>query len=520
MEQQSKHQTAPTKKPLWQSYIAGITDRTEGERYSTIFFYFLPELITAFLSWSLLNCIDAYFIGHLKSTLLYNVQGSSLKLIHLLMKIAEGLSISTIVLCGNFNSMRRLHEVGRAAVTALWASLFVGAFLATSLYCGAHIILTWYLAVPDEIAALAVPFLRVRALGVFLVFVYFAVIGFLRGIKRPGISMKLFMLGGVVFVFFDYALIFGKFGFPELQLQGSAYAAVIQYATMLVAALLYAVFDPTCRQYSLHAFRGFDRALLRDICMLSWPVIIDKASLTVAKLWILGLLAPMGHVVLGSFNVISDMEQLAFVPGLALAQVITFLVSNDYGIKNWQAIKNNTKKVIFLTSVMVLSILVIFSLIPETIIGIFDRKGVFTAFASSAFPLLSTLVIFDLLQLILAGALRGAANVRTVMWTRLVVTATVFMPLSYFFAHASIANPVLKFVLVFGSYYVSNGVMSLVFVYRFRHDAWKQQLSAPDLSVPDLSVPAQHVKEKEVHDQDYIKRDRAPGKDVSHHNNG
>lgn len=505
MEQQSL-KNMPSKKTLWGSYIAGITDRTDGERYVTIITYFLPELITAFLSWSILNCIDAYFIGHLKSTLMYNAQSSSFKLIHLLMKIAEGLSISTIVLCGNFNGMRRFKDVGRAAVTAFWTTIFVGGFLATLLFFGAHFILTSCLHVAPALVDLAVPFLQIRALGIFFAFIYFAVIGFLRGIKRPGISMKLFILGGIVFIFFDYVLVFGAWGFPQMQLKGSAIAAVIQYVTMLLAALIYAVFDADCRMYSMHLLKSFDRTLMRDIFAISWPVIIDKSSLTIAKLWMLSLIAPMGHIVLGSFNVISDMEQLVFVPGLALAQVITFLVSNDYSMKNWQAIKNNIKKVIFLASVTVLSMLVFFSWKPSIIIGLFDRQCVFTHFASLAFPLLSTLVIFDVLQLILAGALRGASNVKTVMWTRLLVTLIVFMPISYFFAHAPIANPVLKFVLVFGSYYISNGVMSLVFIYRFRHDAWKHQLHA------------QQVKEKEIYDQDYIPGNRPFGKDVSHQN--
>lgn len=510
MEQQSTKNSQP-KKPLWESYIAGITDRTAGEGYSTIISYFLPELITAFLSWSLLNCIDSYFIAHLKSTSMYAAQGVSLKLIHMLMKVAEGLSISTIVLCGNFNGLRRFEDVGRVAVTALWTAIFVGIFLATLLYFGAHFILTYFLAVPEQMADIAVPFLKLRAIGIFFAFFYFAVIGFLRGIKRPGISMKLFLLGGAVFVLFDYILVFGKFGFPQLQLQGSAIAAILQYGTMLFGALLYAIFDPACRQYGLHAFKSFDRTLLIDIFALSWPVIIDKTSLTIAKLWKVRLIAPMGKMVLASFNVISDMEQLAFVPGLALAQVITFLVSNDYGVKNWQAIKNNTKKVIFLTSVMILSILVIFSLMPTKIISFFDHQGGFTRFAALAFPLLSTLVIFDVLQLILAGALRGAANVKTVMWTRLLVTLTVFMPISYFFAHAPIANPVLKFVLVFGSYYISNGVMSLVFIYRFRHDAWKHSAVAQanaNIQLKDIS--------KDVYDKNYIPGNRLPGKDFSH----
>lgn len=491
------------KQTLWQSYIAGITDRATGERYVTILSFFIPELITAFLSWSLLNCIDAYFIGHLASTSMYATHGVALKVIHMLMKIAEALSIGTLVLAGNFNGLHQPQNVGRAAVTALWVAIFVGASFAVTLYFGAYFILHHFLQMPEKIALMGTPFLKLRAIAIFFMFIYFAFIGFLRGIKKPGLFMKFFMLGGAVFVFFDYALVFGKFGLPELQLQGSAVASIIQYATMLLAAALYVAFDPTSRRYGLHIFKSFDRAMLPDIWRLSWPVVIDKTVLTVAKLWLVRLIAPMGKMVIAGFNVISDMEQLAFVPALALAQVITFLVSNDYGIRNWLAIKNNTKKVLFLSSIMVLSILVLFSLFPMTVIRVVDRKGAFTLFAALAFPALSVLVIFDVMQIVLSGALRGASNVKTVMMTRAFVTLLVFVPLSYCFANASIANPVIKFILVFGSYYISNGVMSVVFVYRFRREAWKYQML--------------NKQTKDVHDTADIKRDRIPSKNVAHH---
>src|SRR5690606_34937089 len=113
--------------------------------------------------------------------------------------------------------------------------------------------------------------------------------------------------------------------------------------------------------------------------------------------------------------------RFAFLPAIAFAQVITFLVSNDYGKKNWVAITNNIKKVTLVAFMLVFAILLVLVLYQETIVSFFDKKGDFTQLAARAFPILSVLVLFDLLQLVLAGALRGASDVRTVMFTRLIV---------------------------------------------------------------------------------------------------
>ncbi len=61
------------------------------------------------------------------------------------------------------------------------------------LYFGAHTIYNFYEA-PPQMISLGVPYLRIRAIGVFFAFIYFALIGFLRGIKNPKLPMLFFIL--------------------------------------------------------------------------------------------------------------------------------------------------------------------------------------------------------------------------------------------------------------------------------------------------------------------------------------
>jgi Na+-driven multidrug efflux pump len=212
---------------------------------------------------------------------------------------------------------------------------------------------------------------------------------------------------------------------------------------------------------------------VKDVLIFSWPVMLDKATLAAAKMVLGALIAPMGKYALASFAVIKDMEQLAFVPAIAFAQVITLLVSNAYGKKDWNGIKGTIRKVLFLTSLCVMAILILFSLFPVQIIQIFDTKGAFTSFAAVIFPLLSVLVFFDLLQLILAGALRGAGDVRTVMWVRLAVFVGYFIPVSYGISLLPLESVLLKFFLLYAAFYVGNGLMGIMYILRFRGDAWK-----------------------------------------------
>jgi putative MATE family efflux protein len=299
--------------------------------------------------------------------------------------------------------------------------------------------------------------------------------GFLRGIKNTKTPMYIFLIGAAVFIFFDYSFIFGVFGFPQLGFNGSAFASVCQSVVMSVVAAFFVLGNARYRPYGIQLLSVFKEggSYFKELLLIVWPVAVDKASLAIAYIWLNKMLNSMGTCTTATFCVVKDLERFAFLPAIALAQVITFLVSNGYGIHDWAGIKSNIKKVIFLGSIMVFSILALFSVFSGSLLKIFDRNGEFTDLTVKIFPILSVLVFFDLLQLILSGALRGAGDVKIVMWTRLAICIGYFFPVSYFLAHVPIADPALKFLVIYGSFYVGNGLMSIVYINRFRGSRWK-----------------------------------------------
>lgn len=461
------------KKGMLESYIYGITDTQHGESYSKILYYFFPEFISAFLLYALPFWIDAYFIGQLSSTSMYATLGSTNNFIHFIIKIAESFAVGTVVLAGTFNGSYEFKAVGRATRDAFWTTCLLGAMLATVLYLFAEPILIWY-GVRGEMILYGIPFLRTRAFSVFFTFIYMALVGFLRGVKNTRVPMVTFVLGSAVFLFFDYALIFGNFGFPRMELQGSALASVIQYATMFIVLFVYVMSHADYRKYQISLFADLrKKGYIKELFHLSWPVMLDKGAMASSYIWLGKMINPMGTCASAAFCVVKDMERFAFLPAVAFAQVLTFLVSNDVGSQEWLSIKSNLKKVCFMASIMVFALLVAFSWHPEPIIRFFDKKGDFTAMAAHAFPILSVLVFFDLIQLLLSGALRGAGNVKVVMYVRLLVCFGYFVPLSYLLSQIDLQDETLKFILVYGSFYLGNAFMSIAYINRLRGSDWK-----------------------------------------------
>lgn len=458
-------------------FIRRIIHDHGGERYGRIMSYFLPEFITAFLLYSLPFWIDAYFIGSLKSTSAYATQGVTSTLVHLLIKISEGVSVGTIVLSGNFNGMGDYKNIGRTVRDAFWLNVFVGGLLAGILYIGAPLIYQLY-GVSDKMIALGVPFLRMQAVSLFFMFIAASLFGFIRGIKNTKVPMAIFIAGIVVFMFFDYALIFGRFGFQAMELRGSAMAQVIRYMVMAVCALAYVFLNPHHRKYGIQLFSLFtDSSWMGRLFVLSIPIMIDKATMALAYVWLGKLMCTMGKQGAAAFSVIKDMERFSILPAVAFAQVVTLLVSNNYGAHDWESIKSNVKKILLLATGITAAIVLCLALFPEPIIRLFDQKDKFTQLAAFVYPFLGVLVFFDMLQLILAGALRATGNVRMVMLVRVGVFVGFLIPVSYIFTYAPfIEHQGIQFVCIYGSFYIANAIMSVIFIKRFRGNRWKTKI--------------------------------------------
>lgn len=452
-----------------------------GEKYSTIMSYFVPEYITCLVIYSMPFWIDSYFIGQLGSTSTYAALESTNNLLHLLMKIAEAFSIGTVIVVGNNNGQQHFAQAGRTLCDSFVLMVVLGGLLSALLFCFPEAICFWYGLAPDVVTQ-AAPFLKVRAVGIFFTFVAMAFIGFLHGIKNTRTPMKLFVGGAALFTFFDYVFIFGKFGFPAFGLMGSAYASLLQYLFIGVVACGYILSNKKYRPYMINVRTTlYDKQYIKTLLRVSWPIVLDKAILACAYIWLGRVISPIGTSGVASFSVIKNMERFAFLPAIASAQVITFLVSNDYAIANWEGIRANIKKVIMLSFGMVLAWLLFFSLHAHSIASLFDKNGNFYPLAARAFPLISLLVIFDLLQLILSAALRGAGNVKTVMIVRFIVCFGYFVPLSYFLSQLPINDDMLKIVLIYGSFYVGNGIMSVMYIIRLQSKHWNTRLMKDSL---------------------------------------
>jgi putative MATE family efflux protein len=135
----------------------------------------------------------------------------------------------------------------------------------------------------------------------------------------------------VISTFLSYALLFGKFGFPELGVSGVAWASVIARGLECIALLvvIYASGSPVAG--SLRELFDFDLAFVSRVIGPMMPVILNEVF------WSLGITTysiiygRMGTDSIAAINIVGSIEQVAFTFFIALSNATSVHVGNRIG---------------------------------------------------------------------------------------------------------------------------------------------------------------------------------------------
>lgn len=445
-----------------------------GESNKNIFMYWLPEMISATILISLPPMIDSWIITRLGSTTLYGALGMGSNFLHILIKCAESIPVAAIAIIGRHNGAEEYEKCGEGLGDTFWTTFILGLIQFVLLYTFASSIYRW-LDVPEGMIAIGTPFLQLKSLGVFFIFITLGLFGFMRAVKNTTVPMILNLLGIASFTLFDYVLVLGKCGFPKYGLMGSAFASIIQNILIIALALAYILYNPEYKKYFSKVFFSiFDVKRALTLLNLSWPIIIDKITIASSYVWLSKMIASMGKNSIATFDVVKNCERFALLPAIASASVITFLVSNNLGSKNYIDARANIKKIFILSCLTVIPTTLILCANAPFFIGIFDPLNKITAFASIILPIISLLSFFDFPQLVLSGALRGAGDVKMVMLGRFFACAGFFVPVSYMLNKLPGISDATRFILVYGSFYITTGLMGLAFLYRIKSKKWQK----------------------------------------------
>lgn len=238
----------------------------------------IPAIFSG-ISESIISLTDIAIIGNIKE---HNVEalaaaglvGSFLSAIIWVVAQTKT-SISAIV--SQHLGANRIYAVKTLVPQAITFNFILSFFILISTTLFANSIFKAYNA-EGLILEYAESYYRIRALGFPLTLITFAIYGVFRGLQNTLWAMKCSIVGALLNVVLDFALVFGIEGWiPAMHLEGAAYASVISQFVMFSMALYYYL---TKTPFTLKIRRKLNPSL-KPLILMSFNFILRTTTLNI-----------------------------------------------------------------------------------------------------------------------------------------------------------------------------------------------------------------------------------------------
>lgn len=241
------------------------------------------------------------------------------------------------------------------------------------------------------------------------------------GLGRTTVTMAAGIAGAALNILLDWLFIFGRFGFPEMGIEGAGLATAISSFVPAAVLISLSLRGKISREYPIRSHFRLDRAQAGKTLRYGLPsavsVFMDVASFSVF-VFLTGKMSPVEFT---ASNIAFGVNNLAFHPLLGFGITTTILVGRYQGARNHEMAARVTRRTLVVALLYFAAIASTFLLLPGMYMSIFrspESDVPFDQLLATGTTLLAILCLwggFDAVSLMLGGALRGSGDTRFVM---------------------------------------------------------------------------------------------------------
>ena len=307
-----------------------------GERIKLFLTIFLPILIYQFANYSA-SFIDTMMTGQHHTLHLAGVAIAT-SLWSPFFTLLTGVVSALIPIVGQHLGGGEREKIG----SDLWQFIYIALCLSMLLFAliifGVGPALS-LMPLETEVAALAQSYLSYMMIGIvpFLLFSVFR--SFFDALGLTRLSMYLMLLVVPFNAFFNYILIYGKFGLPQMGGAGAGLGTALAYWALLLVVLGVLAWHPALAPYQVFQVRAFNRAGFIEGIVLGLPiggsVFAEVAIFSGIGIW----MAKFSSNIIASHQAAMNFATLlyAFPSGISMAMAI--MVSYEIGADRLRDVK-------------------------------------------------------------------------------------------------------------------------------------------------------------------------------------
>ncbi len=300
----------------------------EKSFYKTLVSICIPIALQNLISFGV-NLCDTLMVGTLGEAQLSGVSlGGQPNFIFMI--LCFGISSGACVLTAQYWEKEEPRAIAKILALAVRIALAIGIVLLLVVQLFPQQVMGLYTHDPDVIAE-GVKYLRIQSVAYVFYCITCVTLTVLRSVETVSISVVIYGTSFVVNAIINYILIFGKFGAPQLGVQGAAIGTLCARMIECVMAVTFLLKFEKKIRFRISDLFSWDQALFSDYITHSVPVVINELMWGIGSSIQAAILGRLGASAVAANSICSVVQQLSmlFVAGMASASSV--LVGKSIG---------------------------------------------------------------------------------------------------------------------------------------------------------------------------------------------
>jgi len=361
------------------------------------------------LSQTLMNTTDVALVGRLKGESLAAMAVGQATY-GMVLSLGIGVVAAVSPLVSQAHGAHNEKAISRALVIGCYASLLLTVLFWPLLYSVDH--LFHWLEYEPEMITLATGYTRAAMLGLPFSFIFFVQKNYLDSVSRPRWPMLVAVVGILVNLLADYALMYGHFGFPEMGVMGTGLATTVVNLFMALSLL------PACRQQLrtplwLRQTKRSWKEFLEVGLPIAGTIGLEVGLFVVGAL----MMGKLGAEEAAAHQIVLVCAATTFMIPLGISFAGSTRVGQAVGRRDFAAVRPAGLACILVGCLFMLMTAVLFITLPGPVVELFwdpsvERSETVKTFAMELLLIAGFFQIMDGLQVTAVGSLRGLKDVR------------------------------------------------------------------------------------------------------------
>ncbi|MBR2287407.1 MAG: MATE family efflux transporter [Clostridia bacterium] len=320
----------------------------------------------------------------------------------------------------------------------------------------------------ETVTLWATQYLQIQLAGFLTMALTSTITAALRGVGDSRSSMIYNLIANAVNVVFNYLLIYGNFGFPEMGVAGASIATVIGQLVAFVIALGIILRGNGFLKLEMKKGFRWHAETMGDLLHIGLPSMVEQLLMRVGMIVFSITVASLGTLAFATHQICMNIQALSFMLGQAFAISSTTLVGQSLGKQRPDMAEAYCSRCQRIGMVISLLLTLLFALFGGQIVAMYNQDPQIIAMGRTIMLFLAFVQPFQASQFIVAGGLRGAGDTRA---TAVITTITMM-----------IIRPVLALILVamglgiYGAWIAlaaDQMTRTLLVFVRYRRGKWK-----------------------------------------------